>query len=57
MSVTVSDILSLPCLAGAKVVAGAGGLSKVLTSITVLEYADPTPLQDELFQKVEFYGS
>ena len=41
MSVTVADIMKLPCLKDAKVVAGAGGMSKVLSSVTVLEFSDP----------------
>ena len=40
MSVTVKDILKLPCLNGATVVGGAGGLTKVLSSVTVLELSD-----------------
>lgn len=57
MSVTVEDILKLPCLSGAKVAAGERGLGKVLSSVSVLEFADPNALQAELFQNNEFYGS
>ncbi len=57
MSVTVADLLKLPSLRNARVAAGAGGLNKPVSSISVLEYADPNPIQDELFQNVDFYGS
>jgi len=57
MSITVVDILKLPCLNGAKVVAGEGGLMKPLSSVSVLEYADPSVLQEELFHNDEFSGS
>lgn len=57
MSVTVEDILKLPCLSDARVVAGKSGLQKVLSSVSVLEFADPNALQEELFHNNEFYGS
>lgn len=57
MSVTVNDILKLPCMNGAKVVAGEGGLTKPLSTVSVLEYADPSALQEELFHNDEFSGS
>ncbi|MBQ1400688.1 MAG: PucR family transcriptional regulator ligand-binding domain-containing protein [Lachnospiraceae bacterium] len=57
MSVTVNDILKLPCLRDARVLAGKNGLSKEVSSITVLEFAEPNDLQEDLFQKNEFYGS
>lgn len=57
MSVTVNDILTLPCMNGAKVVAGEGGLTKALSTVSVLEYADPNALQEDLFHNDEFSGS
>jgi hypothetical protein len=57
MSVTVADLLKLPSLREARVVAGEGGLSRIVSSISVLEYADVTLLQDNLFRNNEFYGS
>lgn len=57
MSITVADIMKLPCLKEARVVAGYGGMSKILSSISVLEFADPNALQEELFDNNEFYGS
>lgn len=57
MSITVADILKLPSLKGASVVAGEGGLFRIVSMISVLESVDPTILQDELFHNDEFYGS
>ena len=37
MSVTVSDLLKLPSLRQARVIGGAGGLKRVVSSISVLE--------------------
>lgn len=49
--------MKLPCLKDARVVAGYGGMSKILSSVSVLEFADPNALQEELFDNNEFYGS
>ena len=57
MSVTVQDILAFPCMNGAKVVAGVGGLTKVLSSVTVLEFADANDVQKEMLSNIDFYGS
>ncbi len=57
MSITVEDILKLPSLRQATVIAGAGGLNKIVSSISVLETADASLLVDELFQTGEFFGS
>ena len=57
MSVTVADLLKLPSLRNARLAAGAGGLGKPVSSISVLEYAVPNVRQDELFRNIEFYGS
>lgn len=57
MSVTVADILKLPCLQEAEVVAGRAGLHRIVSSVSVLEYADVSKLSDELFKNNEFYGS
>ena len=56
MSVTVNDILKLPCLNEAKVIAGKRGLTKILSSITVLEFSDPNDLQNEILSNMDFYG-
>lgn len=57
MSVTVADLMGLPCLREARLVGGRGGLDKLVSSISVLEYADPDILQAALFQNNEFYSS
>lgn len=57
MSVTVADLLELPSLRQAKVIAGAGGITKIVSSISVLETADSSYLVDGLFQQGEFFGS
>lgn len=57
MSVTIRDLLILPSLRKARIVAGEKGLSRIVSSISVLEYAEPTILQDELFNSSQFYGS
>ena len=57
MSVTVADILNFPCLKGAKVVAGREGLSKMVTSISVLEFSEANDLQNDILSSIEFYGS
>lgn len=57
MSVKVADILKLPSLRNAEVIAGEGGLEKIVSSISVLESVDPEVLNDALFHNDEFYGS
>lgn len=56
MSVTVNDLLKLPCLKESEVLAGRGGLYKIVASISVLEYADVSALQNDLFNNNEFRG-
>ncbi|PKM72188.1 MAG: PucR family transcriptional regulator [Firmicutes bacterium HGW-Firmicutes-16] len=57
MSVTVGDLLQLPSLRDAEVIAGRGGLKKIVSSISVLEAADPEILNDAMFHNDEFFGS
>ena len=57
MSVTIAQVLQLPSMRRAKVIGGQGGLSQTVTSVSVLEYAQPTPLLEELFHTIEFRGS
>lgn len=57
MSVTISDVLKLPSMRGARVLGGKKALSQVVTSISVLEYAQATPLLDELFHTIDFRGN
>lgn len=51
MSITVADLLKLPCLEDAKVEAGACGLKGIVSSISVLEYSEPTNLQISLYER------
>lgn len=51
MSVTVSDLLNLPSLRRARVIAGQGGLTKIVSSVSVLESTDQGVLVDEVFPK------
>ncbi len=57
MAVTVADLLKLPSLRNAEVVAGKGGLQKIVSCISVLESVDPEALNDKLFHNDEFNGS
>lgn len=57
MSVTVSQLLQLPCLRRAKVLAGHNSLDRIVTSVTVLEYATPNDIQKKLFDSIDFWGS
>ena len=49
MANTVSDCLRLPSLREAKVVAGHKGLNKIVTTVSVLEYAKRYALAEEYF--------
>ena len=45
MSVTIADLVKLPSLRDACVVAGAKGMNKAVASISVLEYANAQALK------------
>ena len=57
MSITVADIMKLPSMRGAKVLGGHNGLNRIVSSISVLEYAQINPMQTTLFQNIEFLGN
>ncbi len=57
MSVTVEDLLQLPSLRNAEVIAGRGGLQKIVSSISVLEATDPGLLNDSMFHNDQYLGS
>lgn len=57
MSLTVSQLMELPCLRKAKVLAGHNSLDRIVTSITVLEYSSPTDMQKKLYESIDFWGS
>lgn len=46
MSVFISDILKLPIMQGAEVLGGKSALSKIVSAVTVLEYAEPELLHE-----------
>lgn len=52
MSTRIRDILKLPCMHGASVVAGKEHIDRPISSITVMEYTAPGELQDHM-RKVE----
>lgn len=49
MSIKLEELLKLPSLREAKVVAGKEGLTKLVSSISVLEYTDVASLKEDLF--------
>ena len=57
MSVTVSDILKLPSMRDARVAGGERGLGRIVDSVSVLEYAQPSLTLTELFDNIEFMGN
>ena len=57
MSITVADVLKLPSMRGAQVIGGKKGLSRIVSSISVLEYAQINAVQTELFENIEFFGN
>lgn len=57
MSVKFKDLLKLPSLRDAEVVAGEKGLEKLVSTISVLEQSSVTKLRKELFNNDEKYGS
>ncbi|EIA20772.1 PucR family transcriptional regulator [Listeria fleischmannii] len=57
MSVKLEELMKLPSLREAKVIAGETGLKKLVSSISVLEHTNVAILEDALFDNDEFYGS
>ena len=57
MSLTVSQLLELPCLRKASVLAGHNSLDRIVTCVTVLEYSTPTEMQKKLYDSINFWGS
>lgn len=56
MSVTVEGLLKLPCLREARVLAGRRGLGRIVSSVSVLEYANPGELLESLYASNEWSG-
>lgn len=57
MSISIRDVLKLPCMREAKVMAGSAYLDNIVSAVSVLEYTEPTVLQDELLRCTEYTGS
>ncbi len=57
MSVTVKQLLKLPSLANANVVAGRGGLDRIVSSVSVLEAASFKELGEYAYPNDEYTGS
>lgn len=57
MSVSVNDLLNLPSLAHAKVVAGRRGLDRIVVTVSVLETIDYSLIDDHTYNNDEFNGS
>ena len=56
MSLTVRKLLDLPSLRGGRLVAGARALERPVSSVSVLEYSEPSQTQSELFEAISFEG-
>lgn len=56
MSITLKNILTLPSLRRANVLAGRDGLDHIVTSVSVLEYATPNAVQKNFLDHIEFTG-
>lgn len=57
MSVTVRDVMKLPCMKGAEIVAGKSGIDNVVTSVTVMEYSSYSDEQDRIYDDANYEGS
>ncbi|MGI6027059.1 MAG: PucR family transcriptional regulator [Candidatus Scatomorpha sp.] len=54
---TVGDVMKLPCMVGAEVVAGKAGLNYPVESVNVLEYGWPTEVLNRFFRDNTFDGN
>lgn len=57
MSVTIADIMELPSMSGAKIVAGEVGLTRTILSVTVLECDNPKLTGNEILNVSHPFGS
>lgn len=57
MGLTVSDVMKLPSMVGAEIIAGHAGLTNPVESISVLEYGATTATLDQLFRNNIFSGN
>lgn len=57
MSVTVADLLRLPSMGGAEVIAGRNGLGKAVEAVNVLEYCEIGDKLEQFFESNSFEGN
>lgn len=57
MGITLAEVLRLPSLAGAEVLAGHRALSRSVESVNVLEYGDVSEQLDQFFYQNHFEGN
>lgn len=57
MSVTIADILRLPSMGGAEVIAGKNGIYKAVESVNVLEYCEIGDELEQFFENNPFEGN
>jgi len=57
MSVSIAQILRLPSMAGAELVAGRGGINNLVEVVNVLEYAHVSDKTTQLFEQNSFEGN
>lgn len=54
ISVTIKDVLQLPSVKRAEVIAGDSAINKVVASVSVLEYSQITTTQAEIYKHINF---
>ena len=57
MSVSIEDILKLPSMYNAKVVAGRGGINRIISTVSVLETVDPELIDLRVNKSTDIGGS
>lgn len=57
MSITIADILRLPAMSGAKIVAGRNGLDRAVEVVSVLEYCNISDELEQFFDNNAFEGN
>lgn len=57
MSVTIRDIMKLPCMRNSEIIAGKSGIDNVVTAVTALEYSSHSENQDKIFYDTPYNGA
>lgn len=57
ISITVRDVMRLPCMNNAEIVAGKNGIDNIVTGVSVLEYSEPPQAPEKMFFDREYLGS